>query len=604
MPIFLSIKFYSLILFVLKHIELINGTKNRISFLIENDGWKNLTDVLYIRYWNQEYTLQQTLETPITSNSYDTRIRSATIILGCSYANILKTIFFIMDCFSDYCEILINPENKNKNAYDCTIELIKTIPHLSYLALLMKGALVSIDKLHNIPMAIIKRCELILNNVTTMLCNVETLNLSLPIRVNPLNIKNILKTIKHYFDERKLNLKDDLRFCELKSTNLDILWEILKKKYEFSKKKGRNQEFWTFISHKIKSLIYWTIIERYKNLGFKFDSNTKKTLLPDTTVKCETEVKLNSQNHASSKISYLCKHSGWKNMTDVNYITYSKRQHTLQDIMYNKYRYDKQTRCLTVFLGCSYANILKNIFFILSNFQHHCKHYSSHLENLNNYKYECTIELLKTIPFITLLVKHLGGALNALDETLKISVKNDDIKKFISNTLIKDLQDEKILKLLPDLQVHQSNFDETLLEVLRFISEWNEELNKGMIICNINSESLTSFWRNLNNEYYNMQLNGNNIKFYNFLRFKIITISQRAIQEKYVNLGFEFNLTMNKTVIPDKPELLEREYFEEPTILSTQVLNEKRYEEYFEDPSVASTQLQEEDNHDDIDLFK
>ncbi|XP_050536278.1 uncharacterized protein LOC126902736 isoform X1 [Daktulosphaira vitifoliae] len=584
MKIFNNIKLSLLIFSMVTHIEIISSTKDRITFLLENDGWKNLTDVDYVIFRAREYTLQKTLETPITVNNFYTHIRSATIILGCSYANVLKTIFIILDRFLKYCEILMNPENGKKYAYDCTIELINTISNLSYLATLMNGALVSIDKLHRKPMA--KHKTLILSSLTAKLRIEEICNLLSYIQVIPSNTDYILNTIQKYLYYRRLNLEDDLKSCKLKCTNLDSLWEILNKQYEFLKEKGSNQEFWTFIKHKINILIHWTNIKKFKNLGFKFDSNTKETYLSNKKKNYETVL------HPSTIINYLFKHSGWKNMTDVNYITYSRGHYTLQDIMYSNYRHDKQIRCLTVFLGCSYANILKNIFFILSNFQHHCKYYSSHLENLNNYKYECTIELLKTIPFITSLVKLLGGALEALDESVKSPVENDFIKKYISNTLIKELQNEKILKLLPDLQVNQSNFDETLLEVLSFISEWNEELNKGMIICNINSESLTSFWHNLNIEYYNMQLNGNNIKFYNFLRFKIITISQRAIQEKYVNLGFKSNPYTNKTFIPDPSE---RENVEDHSIDFTYMLKKENLEEFFEDPTIASTQMQEEE---------
>ncbi|XP_050536271.1 uncharacterized protein LOC126902733 isoform X3 [Daktulosphaira vitifoliae] len=571
MPIFFSIKLYVFIIYILVHIEIINSTKNNIRFLFENDGWKNLTDVEYINYWSKKYTLQKTLETPVTSNTCDTRIRSATIILGCSYANVLKTIFFIMDRFLEYCETLINLDNKNKNAFDCTTEIIKIIPKLSDLATLMKGALVSVDKLHRKPMANSKRNELILNNVTTRLHIEKALNLLSPIQVNQFNTKNILETIRNYFIYLRLDLENDLRLCHLKSLNLLSLWQLLSKKYRSSKENGSNQEFWTFMSYKIKSLIHWTIIERYNNLGFKFDWNTKETFLPNTSKKFET-VKWSFKNYFSNKINSLFKHSGWKNMTDVNYITYLRHNYILQDIIQNTLRYDKPIFCITLILGCSYANILKNIFFILNYFQNHCRYYSRE-ENLINYKYNCTVQLLRTIPLLTSLVIYMGSALDALDKTDKHQTESNDLKNFISSKLVNVLQDKNVLKLLPLLQINLSNYEEALLKVLSLIVEWNEELNNGMSICNINSESLTSLWHNLNNEYHNMQLSGSNIEFYNFLRFKIMTICQWAIQEKYVNLGFKFNTDTKETLIPDLLESSEQEHFEDPIIASTQMLN-------------------------------
>ncbi|XP_050536294.1 uncharacterized protein LOC126902740 [Daktulosphaira vitifoliae] len=548
MSIFLSIKLYILIFSILMYIQIVNSLKDRINFLFKNDGWKNLTDVEYIINYNVQHTLQETLETPVTSNNYDTHIRSATIILGCSYANVLKTIFFIMDRFLEYCETLISSENENKYAYDCTIELINTMPNLSYLATLMKGALVSIDKLHRRPMVNNKR--LILNDTTTRLCNKGTLNILLPTQINRFNTEYALKSLKNYLAYNGLSLKNDLRYCKLKYSDLDLLWQNFNTEYEFLEEKVNKEKLWSFICHKIKHFIDRTVTEKYNNLGFKFNSITKQTILLTKTPRKNEPVNSCHRNQSLIKINNLFKHSGWKNMTDVNYITYSRNNHTLQDITKNTYRYDKQIRCLTLLLGCSYANILNNIFIVLSNFQNHCKHYSSHLDNLNNYKYECTIELLKTIPFITSLVILMGSALDALDKIPKSPVENNHIKKFTSNTLIKDLQDEKILKLLPDLQVYQSNTDETLLKILSFVSEWIEELNKGMIICNINSESLTSFIKKIDMKYHNMQLNGINIQFYKFLNFKIASISQWAVQEKYINLGFEFNADTNETFIP------------------------------------------------------
>ncbi|XP_050536291.1 uncharacterized protein LOC126902737 isoform X2 [Daktulosphaira vitifoliae] len=579
MEIFYSIKLYVLIFSLLMYIQIVNSTKDKVKFLFENDGWKNLTEVEYIMYNNNKYTLQQTLQTPVTSNSCNTRIRSATIILGCSYANVLKTIFFIMDRFLEYCETLISSENENKYAYDCTIELINTMPNLSYLATLMKGALVSIDKLHRRPVVNNKRNELILNNVTTKLRIKETLNVLSPLQINPLNTKNIIKIMKNYFIDIKLYIEDDLKFCHLKSINLNSLWQILNKKYQFSNEKNSNQEFRTFISHKIKSLIHWTIIARYTNLGFKFDSSIKKTILLDTSKKNEAG-NCYERKYSSIKINNLFKHSGWKNINDVNYVTYSKCNHTLQDIIQNTYKYDKQIRIMTLILGCSYTNILKNFLFMLLHFQDHCKYFSNQ-ENLNDYAYNCTIELLKTIPYLTSMVIYMGSAIDALDKTQKLPIGNNNLNKFILDNikLIKELQNEEMLNLLPLLQMNQSNINETLLKILSFINKWNDELNKSMSICNINFETFTLFWQSFNNEYHKMQLDG----------FIFNTITNETLIPALLEPSENENIAANastQTLIGENTE----EYFEDFTIDLTQLLNDENIEEYFEDHTFAFTQ--------------
>ncbi|XP_050536301.1 uncharacterized protein LOC126902744 [Daktulosphaira vitifoliae] len=181
---------------------------------------------------------------------------------------------------------------------------------------------------------------------------------------------------------------------------------------------------------------------------------------------------------------------------------------------------------------------------------------------------------------ITSLVIRMGSAIDALDKILKSPVENNHIKIFISITLIKDLQDEKMLKLLPDLQVNQQNTDETLLIMFSFISKWNKEINESMSICNINTESYMSFWQNLSQEYYNKQINGTSLMLYNYLNYKIITFTQWAIQKKYVNLGFKFNVDTNETLIPHKLESSETEHFYEDTVIvSTQILNDENIEE-------------------------
>ncbi|XP_050531372.1 uncharacterized protein LOC126900037 isoform X2 [Daktulosphaira vitifoliae] len=281
-------------------------------------------------------------------------------------------------------------------------------------------------------------------------------------------------------------------------------------------------------------------------------------------------------------------------MTDVNYITYLKCNFTLIDIIQNTYRYDKQIRCMTLLLGCSYANILKNIFFLLNNFHDHCKYFTNH-KNLNSYKYDCTIELLKTIPFLTSLVIHMGGALEALDKTHKRPVENNHIKQFILNTLLKELQNEKILKLLTLSQINQLNVDEKLLKILSYITEWDVDLNIGMNICNINSESHISLWKDLSNVYNNTHKDESNIKLYNYMNYKIVKFSQWAIQEKYVNLGFIFNTANNKTSVPALQESTEEEYFQDPTNTSTQLMNEETIGEYFQDPTNTSTQMMNEE---------
>ncbi|XP_050536293.1 uncharacterized protein LOC126902739 [Daktulosphaira vitifoliae] len=572
MAIFQSIKLYVLIYFMVKHIEIINSTKDEIEYLLKHDGWKKLNDVLYITNFNQKYTLQQTLEMPITSKNCATRIRNATIILGCSYGNVLKTIFFIINRFLGYCESLIHPENENKNACDCTIELINIIQNLSYLATLMNGALVIIDKLHHNPMT---NCnKLILSNVTNSLYFENTLKVSLPLQINQLNTQTVLNTIKLYLTFCEVKLEKDLNQCQLKIPNLETLWQKLNKNHQVLKETGNNQNFWSFISQKINILIHWTLIEKYNNLGFKLDLNTKETFLPENL----SEEKCCSTKYSSNKINHLFKHTGWKNINDVNYITYSNCNHSLQDIIQNTYRYDKQLRCMTLLLGCSYANILKNILLMLNHFQNHCKYFSSQ-ENVHTYAYNCTIELLKTIPFLTSLVTHMGGALYALDKFLRHPVEYNYIKTFIVKVLLKDLQDKKILKLLPLLQVNQSNIDETLSNIFTFLTKWNEKLHKGMSFCNLNSESYHSIWQKLSHENNITEMDESNFKRYNFFNFKIILFSQWAIQERYLDLGFIFDTATNETIIPALLDSPEEEYIEDFTSASTQMLDSKNIED-------------------------
>ncbi|XP_050533000.1 uncharacterized protein LOC126900971 isoform X3 [Daktulosphaira vitifoliae] len=292
-----TITFFILFSVVLQ-IEAPTYSKQKVELLgnlLEMAQWKNINEVNCIVYNGRKYERNQIVGRAITTNNCSTYIRLATILLGCSYANILKTIFTFIDRFQNHCESLLNSENKNVNAINCTTELLDTISSsLIPLVKLMKGALESIDKIHTIPRSNHIKNDFILNKVITSLQHNTFLNFLTSTRVNSLNTSNILITLKHFFSKRHPELNVNKEICyPIKNLKFSSFGQHTNHQYNILKNKGfrgTEMEVYHFLRNRIKLIVQWAIKKRYDGLGFQCNLDTHETIFPSLSEQSKRKI--------------------------------------------------------------------------------------------------------------------------------------------------------------------------------------------------------------------------------------------------------------------------------------------------------------------------
>ncbi|XP_050532977.1 uncharacterized protein LOC126900969 isoform X2 [Daktulosphaira vitifoliae] len=332
MPTILNTKVYFLYFFVFLKIVATTESKTAlINNLLRISKWKNIKDIDFIKMQGRTYELDKIVGIDITSKNYKTQIRCATILLGCSYGNILKIIFKMILYFQNYCITLINEKDENSKTTNCTIELLNTIStSLIPLVNLMKGALDSMDNLHFVPWKCGKRKNYILNKVIIAIQNekfLNSLNYSSSLLANTNIITDKLKMLSHFFIERCMELNADMKFCQLKN-NINYTSFYHKLNYEYNilitnrKEENLNLKFYNFLKIKIESLAQWTIKNRYEDLGFQCDYNTYETFILPHTEQMDPK----SNNTSLENLTYTLPHENFeeeRNETSLENLTHA-----------------------------------------------------------------------------------------------------------------------------------------------------------------------------------------------------------------------------------------------------------------------------------------
>ncbi|XP_050521405.1 uncharacterized protein LOC126894417 [Daktulosphaira vitifoliae] len=260
------------------------GTHNKkrnadiINNLLQQPGWKNINDVKHIKYRTKDIYPNEIINKPVTLYNCNNYVRHGSIFLGCSYTQDLNVMFFTLYNFYEHCFKLLKSDKVR--AHKCTVTLLAKIIDIVPMAKLMEGALNAIEQCHNKPMNIQRKHCVILSDVLTYLKENEHLKKLIPLSIDKDSINAALFKIQKYISRMKLELEENVRFCELISLDLFSLWNLWNMEFNTLNFQGIYQELFIFLSDKINDLILTIICKKYIELGFKFDLNTCQTFLP------------------------------------------------------------------------------------------------------------------------------------------------------------------------------------------------------------------------------------------------------------------------------------------------------------------------------------
>ncbi|XP_050544043.1 uncharacterized protein LOC126907063 [Daktulosphaira vitifoliae] len=266
-----------------------------------------------------------------------------------------------------------------------------------------------------------------------------------------------------------------------------------------------------------------------------------------------------------NKIDKLLTYPGWKNLNDVNSIEYSNRKYCLKRLIETptyKSKCEQKVRGLTIYLGCTYAKVMNNLFSIIIN----CLQTSRKKSNQENGKIKgciCIEELINIVATLIIPIATLmKGAIDALDLLHRLpwaNFKRAYRRPYILSPLldrIGNIIDQLNDPIVPcdDKSIKSSSFDIVYSFSYCMIGNLKYEINR---YCDIKPYDEDYLWNEWIQEYKALFRHGVRLVFFKFLTKKIKDYIKTVIKEKYFQLGFKFNPIIENTFIPTPEEIID-----------------------------------------------
>ncbi|XP_050535626.1 uncharacterized protein LOC126902419 isoform X1 [Daktulosphaira vitifoliae] len=236
--------------------------------------WQNLNDVATVKYFGDYYTKQDILELPFDRETYSRRIRIATLFLGCSYANDLQYIFFMLKNLCTFCHSIDDP----KQMYNCSVEIINNTLAIIPMLKKMKGAMDIIESYHTQPWNTNRLIRYMMSSVFNSYGSIkESLNNLQPSQDDPEITKPVLEYFNNYLNKYMTLVNIEIvKFCLTDHVDLNSLWN----EYKYRSSHNPNIEFHHYLNVQVRNKIYNTIINKFFKLGFLYNIQTEMVSIP------------------------------------------------------------------------------------------------------------------------------------------------------------------------------------------------------------------------------------------------------------------------------------------------------------------------------------
>ncbi|XP_050540827.1 uncharacterized protein LOC126905302 [Daktulosphaira vitifoliae] len=269
-------------------------TVDQLDKMLRYSGWKNLNDLISITYYRKVYYLQKLIKIPTKRTKGGQKIRALTIYLGCTYSKVMNDLLLVIINVLKVCRKKFVEENDIKKGCICTEQLVNIISLLiSPLATLLKDAMDALDLLHEIPMAYYKNIYKISPNLGKIGNILDNLNERTLSRNNISSYLWTLNTIEEFYQKIGGKLYNDtVLYCEFVTFNTSSLWKEWNIEYNAIINKNIKLGFFKFLKGQIKNYIKTIIVEKYFQLGFKYDPFLEETFIPISYKSFEIELDL------------------------------------------------------------------------------------------------------------------------------------------------------------------------------------------------------------------------------------------------------------------------------------------------------------------------
>ncbi|XP_050525453.1 uncharacterized protein LOC126896579 [Daktulosphaira vitifoliae] len=267
------------------------------------------------------------------------------------------------------------------------------------------------------------------------------------------------------------------------------------------------------------------------------------------------------------KLDKLLQYSGWKYLNEIRSVKYKSKTYILKNLIeipIDGHNCNAKTRGLTLYLGCTYAKVINNLFSsIISNMLRVCKRKITENDLPNGFI--CTEELVNIIyTLIVPITILMDGAIHTLDLLHLKPLATVFNKCFRTNRLYNTI--EKILDELKEQTLSRddiSTYKCTLKTVDLFSriivpSIYNEMLPH----CDFVPYDKNYVWDKWVDKYKSIIDKDLNSSFFKFLKKKVKDYIETVVMKKYFQLGFKFDPFTEETYIqlPKEPIELELEF--------------------------------------------
>ncbi|XP_050546502.1 uncharacterized protein LOC126908461 isoform X2 [Daktulosphaira vitifoliae] len=263
--------------------EAVNNCKKNAEVLINffaNEEWKNLKDVKNVDFYTKFFSLETIYESKIDLYNCNNKVRAATLVLGCSYVKDLKAFYFIFYYFIINCKKLYT-EQKYKTLGDaCIKKLLIIMNKINLLLKIMKGTLKALDIMHTKPWKENKGHDLLFLGLLSFLQeNHEVLKNTLLID-DALITNKLFALIITLLNEKQSIIEYKSRHCNYIPYNLSEMSQKWNEEYNILTKNGDKLHYYEYLSKKLHDIIKQIMVEKFINLGFKYDSTVQKIVVP------------------------------------------------------------------------------------------------------------------------------------------------------------------------------------------------------------------------------------------------------------------------------------------------------------------------------------
>ncbi|XP_050523046.1 uncharacterized protein LOC126895334 isoform X2 [Daktulosphaira vitifoliae] len=260
---------------------------------------------------------------------------------------------------------------------------------------------------------------------------------------------------------------------------------------------------------------------------------------------------LHNKKEKAAIINDFLRQPGWKNLNDVEFISYWKKKYELKDLFIEPvkmYNCDNCIRKATIFLGCSYYHDLKLIFLSLIKLQEQC---SGLLNSGDDSVHNCIVTLLTKMIEMVSMAKYMKGALYAIEKYHNIPWNTLKRNRFILSSLLTNIQEDGTL--LTTLRNSSNSIKDVLETIAKILFARRLELDEEKLFCQLKYLDFNSLCNIWNMEFNNLKYQGKYHEFFIFLSDKIRNLILTTIMKKYIELGFKYDWNTSQTFLPALP---------------------------------------------------